>query len=120
MDEDIHRDERGWVANPFLTPGFPRQFGHLHMVSVEPGAVRGNHYHGKYREWLFIFGGKYTVIWNDGDILHQRSFTDGEMITVEIPPGTVHAVRNDDDRTIYLAAYQDGNPEQIRNDTFKG
>ena len=117
LTDKIHRDQCGWSANPFMLPGFPREFGHLHMVSISPGAVRGNHLHRTAREWFFVFGGEYLVRWKSGNEVKERRFSADEMMVMEIPPGAVHAVRNESNSTIYLLAFQDADREKIQSDT---
>lgn len=117
ITERIVADQRGWVANPFLLAGFPEKFGHLHTVSLQPGIIRGNHYHPNYREWFFTFGGKYTVFWQEGDDLRRNTIPSDRFIVTEIPVGLSHALRNDDNQTIYLIAFQNGVLEQIAADT---
>lgn len=111
-------DARGWVANPLLLPGFLSEFGHLHVVSMNPGSVRGNHYHKTYREWLFIFGGDYEVYWNSGERIQKKSFTKDEFYTIEIPPGISHVIKNISDSVIYLVAYQNADKASISADTI--
>ena len=51
-------DERGWSIDPIFREDFPDgDIKNLHMVSILPGHVRGNHYHEKLTEYaLFIAG----------------------------------------------------------------
>ena len=118
LGESIVRDARGWVANPLLLQNFPKDYGHLHVVSMNPGAVRGNHYHKIYREWLFVFGGEYEFCWvSDGNI-KRRSISKDEVYTIEIPPGVPHVIKNTGENIIYLTAYQDGDKTSIMSDTL--
>ena len=115
---EISRDQRGWVANPLMLPHFPRQFGHLHLVSMEPGAVRGNHYHRTLKEWLFAFGNQYSFLWKVKGKISQRFIPADKMVVIEIPPGITHTIRNESNEIIYLLAYQNGGREGIKSDTI--
>ena len=101
-----------------MLPNFPRQFGHLHLVSMEPGAVRGNHYHQTLKEWLFAFGGQYSFHWKAGGNISRRLIPADKMVVIEIPPGITHTIRNESKETMYLLAYQDGGRERIKSDTI--
>jgi len=118
LNDKINRDHRGWVANPFIIPDFPLEYGHLHTVSLDAGIVRGNHFHRKCREWLFIFGGAYSVHWRDDETIQSKHVESGEYYTIEIPPGLVHAVRNESEAVIYLISYQNAGIAEVRADTI--
>jgi quercetin dioxygenase-like cupin family protein len=98
----IYEDDRGWV----------RVFGKysvtdLHVVSMRPGAVRGNHSH----PLAEVIG----VI--DGGAICEIEVTEGasgktELIEVEddqeaykISPGIKHTVYNRGSRTFYLVCF---------------
>ncbi len=117
LDDKVSRDNRGWVANPFLIPDFPAKYGHLHTVSLNAGVARGNHFHRKCQEWLFIFGGAYSVHWREDGTVQSRRFEADEYYTIEIPPSVVHAVRNESNSMIYLISYQNAGMAEVRVDT---
>ena len=104
-------DQRGWGLNPLLLAGLkPEAVGDLHLVSLQPGAVRGNHYHEHATEWIVLFGGAASVAW--------RTLATGELqveavaaktpVVFEIPAGVAHAIRNDADEPIYLLSLSTG------------
>ena len=114
----MHNDDRGWVANPLIIAGIAEELRHLHVVSLNPGTVRGNHRHQTYREWLFVFGGEYDFYWNTGNEIMKKSVGETENYTIEIPPGINHAIKNVSQKVIYLTAYQDADMKRISLDTF--
>ena len=103
---ESHTDRRGWVVNPLVEPFPDIPLGQAHIASLEPGAVRGNHYHPGSAEYVFVWGGNGEVVWQDGS---GRTVTEEAVPTTptvfEIPAGIVHAVVNTGDRTLYLIAY---------------
>ena len=107
ITESIHSDERGWVANPF--EGF-RKFdmkkGHLHTGSIEPGAVRGNHFHPEAHELIFTFGGDCLWYWEEDGVINKSVIAAERAVVVEIPPKIAHAVRNISENTVYFLSYQ--------------
>lgn len=118
LSDNIHRDQRGWVTNPFEgLPGFPLKFGHLHTGSIEPGAVRGNHFHPSAREWIFVLGGEYLLRWEDDGEIRERIVLENEYITIEIPPGTAHGVKNLSPSTLHFISYQNESLEETLKET---
>ena len=112
------KDERGWGINPLealaIGGGLP---GNLHIVSLKPGAVRGDHYHAKATEWILVFGGKAKVVWKvkKSSSVHQICIDDSEPALFEIPPDIEHAVINDSTHDIYLAVFYDSHePDTVR------
>ena len=103
-------DPRGWGLRPLAALG--RGVGdarECHVVSLRPGAVRGNHLHPRGTEWMLLFGGPVELAWREpGEAeVHRRRF-DGRPVLVEIPAGIAHAVRGEaDDGESFLVAFSD-------------
>ena len=77
-------DERGWGARPLEAAGLAGcPPGELHVVSLRPGAVRGNHYHDA-TEWLLVSEGTVEIRSRAGDsgAVESRVLAHGDMITV--------------------------------------
>ncbi|MDI6785260.1 MAG: cupin domain-containing protein [bacterium] len=118
----IYKDSRGWVANPIEKSVLPsKEFGHIHIVSIEPNALRGNHYHNIHNEWAIIFGGKYLFAWFDReeDKVIKEIVEEDSFVIYEIPLTVPHVFKNIDQKTVYLMAYYDHefdskNPDMIR------
>ncbi len=118
LSDKIRRDQRGWVVNPFEgLPDFPAEFGHLHLGTIEPGAVRGNHLHTEAVEWIFIFGGEYAVHWEEGGEFREKRVGTEESLVIQISPGAAHAVRNDSNHTIHFITYQNESLQDTLNTT---
>lgn len=100
-------DARGWVVNPIPPPYAARPFGHLHLASMAPGAVRGNHRHRRLNELIFVWGGRSAWRVEGPDGGEEFELSAAELTVVEIPAGLGHAVRNIDDHLIYLLSYYD-------------
>ena len=100
------RQERGWSIEPvtsaLLTTG---GVGNIHLVSLEPGTIRGNHVHAKQSEWVVTFGGECTAAALDAEgRREERTFGPDELVLIEIPPGVPHAFKNTGRETGYLLA----------------
>ena len=86
--------------------------GDVHVVSLLPGAVRGNHRHPNATEWLLVLGAPVTVAWRQPDGTEERVTAEGdEPLLLELPPGTPHALRGEGPATTYLLSWADGVPE---------
>lgn len=113
------RDHRGWGTSPLLAAALTEGPADLHVVSIKPLAVRGNHLHPGSTEWMLVCGGPAEVVWRaDNTLLTHREFIPPDDPTLlEIPPGCAHAVRNLADHDLIVVSF--GNvhkPEQIRCD----
>ena len=52
-------DERGWMVN-LIEKGFldKERIKNIHLGTITPGQIRGNHFHEKQKEWLFVLVGR--------------------------------------------------------------
>jgi len=110
LKNHIWRDERGWGVNPFEALGISERLrGSMHLVSLKPGTVRGNHCHTNATEWILVFGGTAKIVWKTGKAgaVNQISVGDSDPALLEIPPDVEHAVVNDSGSDIYLAVFYD-------------
>jgi uncharacterized RmlC-like cupin family protein len=102
------KDVRGWVLNPLPLAGLEgRPLGNLHVVSMQPGAIRGNHVHGTAAEWLLFCGGPAVLLaGTEGDLgAEQIPISGGEPELFEIPAGLPHAIVNRSEREIFLVVF---------------
>jgi len=106
----LHREDRGWGMNPLRTAGAGEEAAAgMHLVSIRPGAVRGNHSHGNATEWIVVFGGAGKLSWRslpDGTLRESAFGGDGPAL-FEIPPGVEHAIANTSGRDLYALAFYD-------------
>lgn len=104
------RDDRGLRIYPLAAAGVPREtVENLHVLSLSPGATRGDHYHEHAREWILILSGPALVSWREpgGEEAHTLTVAEGEPAFIEIPPRLAHSVHNPSDREIFLVAFND-------------
>jgi dTDP-4-dehydrorhamnose 3,5-epimerase-like enzyme len=110
------RDERGWVMNPLELAGLTgKPLAALHVASMRPGAVRGNHVHGNAVEWVVFCGGPVRIFAGEpGSPGYEEIVVFGvEAELFGIPAGKAHAFRNDSESEIYLVVFYDRVPEQV-------
>ena len=62
-------DHRGWVAWPFVK-GLDNEssLDDIHIPSLNPGAVRGNHSHSLSTEYVFITSGPCRAVFYDSEL----------------------------------------------------
>lgn len=116
--DNLHIDDRGWVVNPTeLARLLPGEMDYVHMVSLEEGKIRGNHYHTGSTEWLLICNGEVVVKWKnlDDDMIRTHALTVKKPVLLEFGDYVVHAVKNTDSNTVFMLAFcSRGERETIR------
>ncbi len=100
------RQDRGWsvepVASALLGAGGVKN---IHLVSMQPGTIRGNHVHERQSEWVVTFGGRCLAAALDAQgRREERVFGPDELVLIEIPPGVPHAFKNTGREVGYLLA----------------
>jgi len=115
-------DNRGFAARPVdekeLKAG---HVSNIHIVSMKPGVVRGNHYHIKQKEKIWLIGGPCKVIArnrNTGET-EEEIFDGNEQILLVIPPDISHAIKNISDGITYLFCYSNFSPTPDDKDVFR-
>ncbi len=107
-----HGDRRG--SSHTLPAEVWRFLGRIldgHVMTVEPGATRGDHYHPVRREILIVqHTDAWSVHWDEGEATgaRQRRFEGAGAVLVEVEPLAAHAIRNDGARELYVTALSDG------------
>lgn len=110
LTERSWADERGWGLRPLEAAGVsPERLGDVHVVSMTPGAVRGNHAHPRGTEWILLCGGPVRMAWRHaGEASTVTDEVPGDApVLFEIPPGTAHAIRNTSGHMVHLVAWND-------------
>lgn len=70
----------------------------VHLSTLVPKAVRGNHFHRDRRELLIVVHqDAWSLHWDTGEgtAVHSRTFEGSGAVLVEVEPLASHAVRND-------------------------
>lgn len=114
LAEFSSRDERGSRVSPLEAAGLPREeLEHFHVVSLKPGATRGNHRHERGTEWLLILSGPARVTWcNTGqETVRNLRVEANQPALLRIPPGVAHSVFNSSNRELFLVAFSDASDQ---------
>jgi len=101
----IRRDKRGIVADlsGFCIRG-------MHVLTMEAGAVRGNHVHNR-DEIITVIGGgkKCEIVAEDQDSdEEERQIVKGNLNTYRIKSGVKHIIRNVSAEQFYLVCFYEG------------
>lgn len=116
---ETHKDERGWLVELFKATELEKPVKQLHIASIEPGYVRGNHYHSKRMEWFFIAAGEAKLTLQDiktkAKISFKLSPKNPKVITIF--PRIAHSVENIGEKTVCLVSAQSDiyNPQKPDN-----
>ena len=123
LPERLRQEPRGWSFFPFqespLKNGLELDWASFHLVSMEPGSIRGNHVHPRVTEWLLFLGAPFLLVWQDegSDLLQQRRVADHHTLVI-IPPRVKHAVQNLSAGPIYLTAFRSLAPDSSATETL--
>jgi len=94
-------DERGSITDIF----FKRNINHGCIITNEPGAVRGNHYHNLTTQYTYIISGTLTYyssfIDSDSSVVTKYDAVAGDMIISE--PREIHAMKSGNTGCVFIA-----------------
>lgn len=103
-----HTEKRGWLVELLKAQQLEKPVKQIHVASIKPGCVRGNHYHFKMMEWAFVFGGKSELILQNVEtkekVRFRLSSENPQVITIF--PYVAHTVRNIGKEMVYLVSAQ--------------
>lgn len=70
--------------------------GDVHLMTVRPGAVRGNHFHERKCEVLVVLHqDEWELHWSDpGGAPQRQTFRGAGGVSLTVQPGVAHAIRN--------------------------
>ena len=122
-------DERGLSA-PFALPAdvpgadalaAPFELRDAHVMTLEPGHVRGNHFHRVRHEVLLMLPlATWSFHWDSGEGTEvQTQRFEGDAAAVLIPPNCSHAIRNDGQSLLYLVGLADLRYDPDDPDVFR-
>ena len=107
---EFYQDDRGWCIRPITDDDIKNGIiSDIHMVSMKPGAIRGNHYHVNKTENIFIMGSTCRVLAIDNNTKEkeEKIIEDNDKILFIIPPDVTHAIENIGNEVSYLFCFSD-------------
>jgi len=101
-------DERGFVVKPFQGKQL-NTICNIHIVSLNPGTVRGNHYHPTQTEYILVLGnqGKLVTVDNETDKRNEMIIDGKKCPFITVTRNVVHAFKNIGTERMYLLCYTD-------------
>lgn len=83
----------------------------MHVMTLAPGRIRGNHYHVARNEViLVVHTDTWSVLWDEGadTQVKQLTFQGNGAVVIEADPYASHAVRNEGERDLHIVAMTNG------------
>jgi oxalate decarboxylase/phosphoglucose isomerase-like protein (cupin superfamily) len=117
-------DERGNSYHTILKQitDFLGSIGNIHIATITPGFLRGNHYHLRHSEALIVlYSEKWPFHWDSGPKTKvvQRSFRGQGAVLIQIKPNSSHAVLNVGKSDLCLVAFSNELGRNTRHDATK-
>lgn len=104
-------DVRG---NSFVMPDTANALGasvkDLHLMTLRPSHIRGNHFHAeKHERLLVMFTDKWSLHWDNGPDTQVtcREFRGKGAVLLQIDPLASHAIRNDGISDLVIIGWSD-------------
>jgi dTDP-4-dehydrorhamnose 3,5-epimerase-like enzyme len=114
-------DLRGWTFRiPEEALAFLGEIHEMHLASIIPGCIRGNHVHAGRKEVLFLqFEAECQFAWalRDSDQVHIETLSNHGGIMIQILPEIVHSIKNIGSKPVILLACSDGTFDPEYKDT---
>ena len=104
IEKEKHEDERGWVREIY-SGELGENLQNIHLGTMEPGAVRGNHCHERSREWITFLNGTVEVYLEKASGKEMFELAPGK--TLRFDPDEAHAFKNCGVDTVYFLAWRD-------------
>jgi quercetin dioxygenase-like cupin family protein len=88
------------------------------VLSTRKGAVRGNHYHKKTTQYLYVLAGRFRVFeQHAGGPVERRLLKAGDLLIT--PPRVRHAILALEDGTLVACAHGPRVGKDYENDTYR-
>ncbi len=119
---EFHSDCRGWSIKPISDERIRNEnITNLHIVSIKPNAIRGNHYHLHMTEQILIIGGTCRITVQDRKTNQKEEIiieNNAEMLLI-FPPLLTHAIENIGSEMAYLFCYSNIDDDLQKHGTVK-
>ncbi len=105
---EFYQDERGWCIRPISDDDIEKGIiSDIHMVSMKPGSIRGNHYHVNKIENILIIGSTCRVLVMDNNTREkeEKILENNEKTLLVISPDVTHAIENIGNEVSYLLCF---------------
>lgn len=82
----------------------------VHIMTLKPNHIRGNHYHRKKNEIIYVQYVDDWVLFYDSGLktkVTQNSFSQSGAVIITIPPMFSHAIKNIGNKDMFLVGFTD-------------
>ena len=107
-----HKDQRGFVVNPFEHLENTGDITNFHAFSIEKGHSRGNHFHPARNEQILVVAGEIVVTTAAG--LTRLQSNTPSILT--IPEGMKHTFFNEGDETAVVLCWSSRRDEHYEGE----
>lgn len=116
-----HADPRGWLVEFLKQSEIAEKIQQIYIASLEPAAIRGNHYHQKRIEWFFVVGNNVRIHLQDIKTKETKiiDIRPDNPSRISIFPSTAHAVVNKGKNVAHLISAQNNIYDSNAPDTFE-
>lgn len=93
-----------------------------HIATLQPGHIRGNHYHlERYEMIIVVSGEKWSLYWDSGPEteIQRRQFTSKGAVLIEVEPLASHAIRNEGLADLWIVALSNRRYDPQNPDTYR-
>ena len=110
IELEHYSDARGFNTHPvdykLLASG---GVDNVHIVSLTPGAVRGNHVHHRQTEYFMLMGGPCRVVAKNMETgeTFEHTHNPGDVVLYRADPGIAHVFKNIGDVEMFALCYSD-------------
>ena len=119
---EFDQDDRGWSIKPITDEDISDgKIKDIHIVSMRPGAIRGNHYHAYKTEHIFVMGSTCRVVVMDNNTKEREEeiIEHNKKALLVIPPHVTHAIENVGNEMSYLLCYSKAEEDLDMSDVVK-
>ncbi|MDO8496963.1 MAG: WxcM-like domain-containing protein [bacterium] len=116
-----HVDPRGSLFEMlrFKDNNIPGE-GYIYCFTINPGQVRGGHYHTKKQEWFSCVSGRATVYIEDKNGYKKNIVLEAARpAIIYCGPYTSHSLTNESQGTAVIVSYGSRQHDPSNPDTFK-
>jgi dTDP-4-dehydrorhamnose 3,5-epimerase-like enzyme len=92
-----------------------------HLSTLQPGHVRGNHFHIARHEVLLVTSvDRWSLHWDNGTgtPVEYRSFDGATAVVIQVPPYASHAIKNDGTAPLHIVGLTDGPYDPAAPDAY--
>jgi len=118
ISPSLWTDERGWALALAKAAGRANDpLKNLHIATIAPGSIRGNHYHSDSAEWLMTFGGRAQLAFKcDGQDKTVLEVDAANPKLFKIDRNVTHTIKNISSADIMIVAFNEIDAPQQQRD----